>query len=1284
MPKPSSPFHFHSRRYSSSGSNNVGPSQTNNPENNDLGRPSSPGTVVKGHGATSSVNKIIDTSEKTGKQRSFHRRRFSGSTSRLPDDPGNTDGGVGGQNRWSQSTGSSISTGHHRRHSSFSKRFSIGASPLSPVFRSVSPSKRYPNEPVPDLLASNPPDNSQMLPMRRFSPLSLPSFSQASPVVDQFGHVERTQPWQITNGRLPPNTREGPQLAQDDMQNSTSKRPREPYAKGDPLLSNIQESTRSKSPSTQAAATPLPEAESSMQAEPSQESSRKKRSASREQSPGKRRHRKDRDGSKDHAKHSDRSGEPGRKRSRREKEKKIMLSKALQRANEAVHLDNEQKYTQAVTAYGEACELLDSVMSRTSSEDDKGKLTAIRGTYMTRVNELKRLTDQSKPISDAFSDHGEESTKDGEPAQSEVDGKANKDLPPKPDENGDHTAESQLSPPSHTEYMPPPLSPRRSPVRSSQNSPIPENAPLPNSRVADQRESGITDAYQHFAKDDTESWFNATGEEPVSASSSPNHSISSAGGLKKRDLRNVVDTEAEFDAALDAAVEAAYNDGYEIYDDEYPGDEEEVATKHTSVRSDDPIAQAERSRAEREAEMRAVQNRVSFHQKNRDIFSVAEETNEDEQATDLEEEDHGAEFNSADADNHHDPHVPRISDSSGFSGRTKGSSAASSTNTAGTSLSTVDENASQPSYGAKLQQSKTAPSASPPTSAPPPPPSSTKPANLKSNKMPEPNESGQNASFQNPVLIERRMSGQKKGQNLKIETALAHSRDVSEDARSHKAPTECSQDSDSKTVTGPALGEYDPSGSPDRQTLSQSRSNSRMAGLDTGSPPQPSPFGSSFPSNSLSPPTPTYPGASPVTASPGKPFGKERPPQMRNQSSSMSIRKAGLLGRTDTNDGSPNSPMAFAFAQSAASPPDRLLQLNSTPMTASFGSAGSAGPIRVPYFDNDIHSPHKPGVPNTELANGPKPLEHCPESQLLRPFWFLRCLHETLANPKGGYISNKLFVPHDVWKVKNVKLKGLEDKVAACDHLIAGLLKLGGVDTLDAEAVADEMREFESVVDNVQGTLQKKLGNEVGIKEIGTLFKDAPHMTANTASDSASNANDAGTTVSGSSKSGSKSWGQSWRKLRSKSSGATVGTPSSRGISGSGLGGDMILSSVPMTTSLTQSSRSRSMHRKDSIPHPGKPIDPHLTGLTDLSESPYAKYAKALAEMCEAAQILDQIGRQAEDPGLKGVSEAHVGLELSSRRAAEFFALYICRFALQDVTMLTEKYLKRASEWVLI
>jgi hypothetical protein len=63
--------------------------------------------------------------------------------------------------------------------------------------------------------------------------------------------------------------------------------------------------------------------------------------------------------------------------------------------------------------------------------------------------------------------------------------------------------------------------------------------------------------------------------------------------------------------------------------------------------------------------------------------------------------------------------------------------------------------------------------------------------------------------------------------------------------------------------------------------------------------------------------------------------------------------------------------------------------------------------------------------------------------------------------------------------------------------------------------------------------------------------------------------------------------------------------------------------------------------------------------------------------------ITDQIARQVEDPGLKYSSKTHVGLELSTRNAAEFFGFYVCRFALNDVGLMLDKFIKRGSEWVL-
>jgi hypothetical protein len=61
----------------------------------------------------------------------------------------------------------------------------------------------------------------------------------------------------------------------------------------------------------------------------------------------------------------------------------------------------------------------------------------------------------------------------------------------------------------------------------------------------------------------------------------------------------------------------------------------------------------------------------------------------------------------------------------------------------------------------------------------------------------------------------------------------------------------------------------------------------------------------------------------------------------------------------------------------------------------------------------------------------------------------------------------------------------------------------------------------------------------------------------------------------------------------------------------------------------------------------------------------------------------DQIARQVEDPGLKHSSQTHVGLELSIRHAAEFFAFYVCRFILADLGLLMDKFVKRGTEWAL-
>lgn len=67
----------------------------------------------------------------------------------------------------------------------------------------------------------------------------------------------------------------------------------------------------------------------------------------------------------------------GKPRAQKNPSQKAMLSRALQKANTAVQLDNAQNFEGAREAYAEACELLQQVLDRTSGDEDKRKLEAI-------------------------------------------------------------------------------------------------------------------------------------------------------------------------------------------------------------------------------------------------------------------------------------------------------------------------------------------------------------------------------------------------------------------------------------------------------------------------------------------------------------------------------------------------------------------------------------------------------------------------------------------------------------------------------------------------------------------------------------------------------------------------------------------------------------------------------------------------------------------------------------------------------------------------------------------
>ncbi|KAF4461842.1 hypothetical protein FALBO_11351 [Fusarium albosuccineum] len=959
---------------------------------------------------------------------------------------------------------------------------------------------------------------------------------------------------------------------------------------------------------------------------------------------------------------------------------KAMLSRALQKANTAVQLDNAQNFEGAREAYAEACDLLQQVLQKTTADEDKRKLEAIRRTYTSRIDELDQMTPWQEEESKALPARPESLAQQSEPEsvlrldddddlehaavfetatitrvirddnrsphppptlqsppQQEGIGKRrsmqNKPKPivttltPEPGllQSSFSRSPIRLRTPDHLllqrptdPYMPAPLSPRRplSPVKpqtDDMDEPIRSDfSMIPDHPVNPPTEPTVS--HTHFREDSLNSWLDPIDESGGSTSSSV-HSRTSSLGFRRKHIRAVSgETEAEFDTALDAAIEAAYDDGYEPMSPMDYGQgsmvtgEEAVANALRKVElARQRVRQTEQEAYEMGLERdRRIQQQPLRYDNHGMVEDFFDDNSSDEEERILDEitRDYGLDLNS----NKAQPPIPRESDSSGVTSRTWHSSQGSNPPTGATSLSTVTE---LPPAFANISQGPAAP---PPTQS-----------------LPElPQRPGSSAQS----VRNRRLSGQNPKQ-LKIETSKLgpplqnHAEDL---AQARSAPI------DSLEPGFPADTGMRVTSAPHRPASPPLFESSPTD--VSGTKPAPSPFGQLGPAE----------GDEGAAGRSGSPSATRLRKNFSSSSlRSMKSRNMSLTNLEEGSDMSPGTPGSNPFGSLHAPSVPAL----PTPLTTTFRERSDTNAAGLSLFDDDFYSPTSPGSPNELCLDPVVPLEPCPTDFMLRPFWLMRCLYQTLAHPRGGYLSSKLFVPRDVWRVKGVKLKNIEDKVANCDFLTAALLKIARVDTCDADAVLEEMQSLEGVLEQVQTALSRKLGNEVGVQGSGTLFKDA--------------SNGDGDTTTGVPRSASVSGKSSfsWRRLRSKNSAVGLGSSYTNRLLGTETGKDVpSIASLPMTPNPTSRPAKRDL------------MQAQFTG-------PNAMYMSSLARLFDAAQAIDQIARQVEDPGLRHADKTQVGLELCTRHAAEFFGFYVCRFVLSDLGMLLDKFIKRGSEWVL-
>jgi hypothetical protein len=932
---------------------------------------------------------------------------------------------------------------------------------------------------------------------------------------------------------------------------------------------------------------------------------------------------------------------------------KAMLSRALQKANIAVQLDNAQNFEGAREAYSEACGLLQNVLQRTAAEEDKRKLEAIRRTYTSRINELDQMEprqDLHKALPAPPDTDSNPNTRDHRPEEDDSEDEpiiietASITRLPKSESRNSRLLQADSRPslsvhtsghgmlqsafsksPIHarpheddpfartrvpdTQQTIPPLSPFRlpsSPDHRTNDYALPASTNGTATKISHQ---ASRPAGGHTREDSQNSWLDPIDESDGSTRSSV-HSRTSSLGYRRRRLRpGSGNTEIEFDTALDAAIEAAYDEGYEPLE----------------VHETDHTQEGEQSIANVMRKVELARERV--RQTEREAYGLGSDLDAGNQR----QPQLGAQLLTkappSPGDFYNDnssEEEEQLLDDIVHHGAAKRPGAQKSEHTILPDVRTSRASFESETFGVNFSSQPD------PTSFAPEDDSNQLTFLDSGPRMPPPRQAVPDipSDRANQTVRSRRLSGQNLKQ-LKIETGIPPNSQILAQpgkviAVLEEEPHEGAHDADFGSRSD-SMHDDDISPTDLRHLDSPFGHHANMEDMHLGRSDSPS---------------------------------LER---LRENLSSASLkslkdRSVSVSNLDEASDVSPGTPSSQFFGPRAP-----VIAGLPTPLAASFqeklDGTSTAGMF---LFDDNFHSPVSPGSPNPLSSDGPVSLEPCPVDFMLRPFWLMRCLYQTLVHARGGYLSTKLFIPREVWRVKGVKIRNVEDKIANCDYLTAALLKLAKVDTYDADAVLEEMQALEGVLEEVQGSLTRKLGNEVGVQGSGTLFREV-----------GTNGADGSTPTSvprSASVSAKSSSSFSWRRLRSKNSAVGLASP----VNGRTPAPPSVdpakdipsLPTLPMTTNPTSRPAKR-----------------------DLSQvqfsGPNANYMGSLARLFDAAQVIDQIARQVEDPGLRHADKTQVGLELCTRHAAEFFAFYICRFALGDLNVLLEKFLKRGSEWVL-
>eukprot|EP00741_Cyanophora_paradoxa_P019470 tig00021127_g18795.t1 len=141
------------------------------------------------------------------------------------------------------------------------------------------------------------------------------------------------------------------------------------------------------------------------------------------------------------------------------------------------------------------------------------------------------------------------------------------------------------------------------------------------------------------------------------------------------------------------------------------------------------------------------------------------------------------------------------------------------------------------------------------------------------------------------------------------------------------------------------------------------------------------------------------------------------------------------------------------------SPPAAAAAAAAAAVAAAAPSAGFRPPVFMLHFEE-------------ARIVGKPPTDKGPSSPLHRPFWLMARLQESMET--GGYLTEKLYVPRDLWLQRGAKIQAIQAKMGFCQELKAEILHLEKA-AESRERFPEVLEEFKQRVLQMRNALSKAL-----------------------------------------------------------------------------------------------------------------------------------------------------------------------------------------------------------------